>query len=180
MRTPTSAPDGILSRSAARGDTAAFEELVRRHSHQTYRLAFRLLGDPQAAEDATQDAFLAAWNALPTFRGDSAFSTWLHRITTNTCLSARRRRRQESPLPDTIESSTPGPDTTAEGRDAMVALRLALSTLTDQQHAVWVLRELEDLSYAEIAVRLDITEASVKSRLNRARGRLVIAMQGYR
>lgn len=158
----------------------AFEHLVRRHSDRTYRLALRLLGNPQSAQDASQEAFLAAWNGLPRFRGDSEFTTWLHRITTNTCLSARRRQRHEQPLDEQRPSVLPGPDTTSEDRETLAALRQALTSLTPDQHTVWVLRELEDLSYAEIANRLQITESSVKSRLNRARVRLVIALRDHR
>jgi len=170
--------DDELARLAREGRAGAFEELVRRHRARVYRVALRMLGNRTDAEDATQDAFLKAWRALPRFRGESSFATWMYRVVVNQCLSSDRGRRPVVFLPDQVDPA-PGPDDHTEGRARLAAFYRALATVTPEQRTVVVLRELEGLSYDEIAAVLDISVAAVKGRLHRARLELTAAMRAW-
>ena len=117
--------DGDLVSRAQSGQLDAFEELVRRHRLATYRVALRMLGDENDAEDATQDAFVQAWRNLGGFRADAAFSTWMYRIVTNRCLNMLRARRRTEPLPDDREAPASRPDRIAEARWQVEDLKLA-------------------------------------------------------
>lgn len=161
---------------ARSGNADAFEELVRRHQVGVFRIALRMLGDPDDAEDAAQEAFLQAWRGLPRFRLQSAFSTWIYRIITNRCLNLRRARRPSQALRWDRESSEPGPDESVQAREQLAALRKATLELTAEQRAVFVLRHLEGCTYEVIADVLGISRAAVKSRLHRARLELVAAL----
>ncbi len=171
--------DVQLVRAAQVGDLAAFEVLVRRYQGRVYRVAVRLLGDADEAEDAAQEAFVQAWQALPMFRGASSLPTWLYRIVTNRCLNHLQARRSEEPLSDRHEAQTPGPQRAAETEDALAALKVAILRLTPEQRAPLVLRELEGRAYGEIAEILEITVPAVKSRLHRARLELLVAMRQW-
>lgn len=177
-------PDGIddafLVTRARAGRVDAFEELVRRHRDRVYRVALRMLGDEREAEDAAQDALLQAWRSLDRFRGDSAFSTWLHRITVNRCLNVLRARRPTEPIATEPESPAPSTETTVESRLRLDDVRRAILELTPEQRAPLVLRELEGLTYEELAEVLDISVSAVKSRLHRARVELLDAVRGWR
>lgn len=159
---------------------AALEELVRRHRDTAYRVALRICLNPADAEDIAQEALVRAWRALPRFRGDAGFSTWLYRIVTNVALSSVSRRR-EQPTDDVLEP--PGPDldpaTAAQDREKLAAAGRALRALTAEQRACWVLREVEGLSYDELAEILDISLPAVKSRLFRARSEISTALERY-
>ena len=165
----TAVPDSALVALARSGNANAFEELVRRHQVTIFRIALRMLGDSGDAEDASQESFLQAWRALPRFRSQSAFSTWLYRIVTNRCLNLRRARRPSQPLLWDQESAEPGPEEAAEARNRLLVLRQAILELTPEQRAVFVLRDLEGCAYEEIVQILGISLAAVKSRLHRAR-----------
>ena len=169
-----------LVSAAQRGDLIAFELLVRRHGTPAYRVALRMLGNPTDAEDVTQDSFLQAWQALPTLRDRRLFSTWLYRIVTNRCLNAIRSRRATEVLPNEIEDETRRPNHVAEARRQLQALRRAIMRLTPEQRAPFVLRELEGLSYEEIAEVLGTTVPAVKGRLHRARLALLEAIGAWR
>ncbi len=159
-RVPTSAAqpptDKVLATRAALGDRGAFADIVRRHGPSMYRYALRMLdGDHQGAEDAVQDALTDAWVKLPGFRHESALHTWLFRIGANRVLSERRRRRPGA-VDDRLLSTQPepsyrGPAQRAEHEHLWESLDLALTELPWRQRASWILRELEGLSYAEIA-----------------------------
>ncbi|MCA1700472.1 MAG: sigma-70 family RNA polymerase sigma factor [Actinobacteria bacterium] len=171
--------DVHLVRAAQLGDLYAFEELVRRHRTRIYRVALRMLANPADAEDAAQDAFLQCWSALPRFRAESSFSTWLVQIVTNRCLNMLRSRRAEAfavPNVERPERSTEVVETRAE----LEALERALVGLTPEQRAPLVLREVEGLSYEEIAYVLEVTVPAVKGRIHRARLELVAAMRQWR
>jgi RNA polymerase sigma-70 factor (ECF subfamily) len=172
--------DTALVRRARQGDLDAFEALVERHGPVVYRLALRLLGDADDACDATQDVFLRVWRSLGNFREGSAFTTWVHRVTTNRCLNELRRRPRSAPLPDVIVTSEPGPERIAEARQQIADLARAMTELTPEQRVVLVLREFEHCSHEEIAEVLDISVSSIKGRLHRARMTLVIAMRAWR
>ncbi len=171
--------DSQLVRAAQVGDLAAFEVLLRRHEARVYRVALRLLGDPDEAEDAAQEAFVQAWQALSMFRGASSLSTWLYRIVTNRCLNLLQARRPEEPLDERHEARTLDPAHAVETGGALATLRRAILELTPEQRGPLVLRELEGRSYEEIAEILEISVPAVKSRLHRARVELVVAMRSW-
>lgn len=155
------------------GNEHAFEVLVRRHQDQTYRLALRMLGDRDDADDAAQEAFLQAWRGLESFRADAAFGTWLYRITMNECLRLLAGRRDTAELSVDIEDPGAGPEEMMAARQVVSAVKAGVAGLTPEQRAPWVLREVEGLTYEEIAEVLAVTVTAVKARLHRAR--LVIA-----
>lgn len=172
--------DAYLVRAAQAGDDDAFEALVRRHQLLVYRVALRMLGNAQEAEDAAQDGLVGAWRALENFKADSEFSTWLYRIVTNRCLSMLRGAKPQEPLEDGHLDTAAEPPDQVEGLDRLRALKAAILALTPEQRAVLVLREFEDLSYDEIGRVLELSEAAVKGRLHRARGELADKTQSWR
>lgn len=164
------ADDVHLARSAQAGDAAAFEELVKRHELRVYRLTLRMLDNEVDAQDAAQEAFIQAWRALPSFRAESAFSTWLHRIAANCCLAALARPGVDTdPLSGTELDPWPGPEALALERDRFRGLKVAIAQLTPEQRAPLVLREFEGLAYEEIGEILGLSPGAVKGRLHRAR-----------
>jgi RNA polymerase sigma-70 factor, ECF subfamily len=169
-----------LVSAAQRGDLIAFELLVRRYGTPAYRIALRILGNPTDAEDVMQDSLLQAWQALPELRDRRFFSTWLYRIVTNRCLNAIRSRRATEVLPNEIEDETRRPNHVTEARRQLQKLRRAIMRLTPEQRVPFVLRELEGLSYEEIAEVLGTTVPAVKGRLHRARLALLEAIGAWR
>lgn len=176
----SSPADAHLARSAASGDDAAFAELVRRHAPRVRALCAATLG-PAEAEDAAQETFLRAHRALGRFSGDASFGTWLHRIAVNHCLDVLRaagRRRSESldALLDSDASalgavlSESSPARAIEDRDTV---RRLLARLNPEQRLALTLREMEGLSYEEIAKAMSCSLDSVKARLKRARAELL-------
>lgn len=169
-----------LARSAAQGDEEAFAQLVTLHEKRVYTLALRLTGNREDASDVAQEAFLSAWRGLPAFRGDAGFSTWLYRLTSNAAvdhLRKTRRQRTEASLDDAAQSqdvrdTAPTPQERAESGDLREAVRWGLGELSDEHRRVLMLREYQELSYEEIAGRLNVDLGTVKSRLSRARGAL--------
>ena len=166
--------DAQLARRAAGADVAAFEALYRRHHRRVHGVILRLVGHASArAEDLTQEAFVRAWQALPTFRFESAVSTWLHRMAVNTALMelrARRSRPQADDDDDALESLSM-PDTAGRavlGRD----LERAVATLPPRARAVLVLHDVEGWKHEEIAAELGMAVGSSKAQLHRARGLL--------
>ncbi|MFC1419069.1 RNA polymerase sigma factor [Streptacidiphilus cavernicola] len=176
--------DALLAARAAEGDDAAFETLVRNHSGALLHLAQRMLGDQVEAEDAVQECFLTAWRRLPDFRGQAAFGTWMYRIVTNRCLNILRARRPTQPLDSVPEPQAAeyrsSPARVAEASATVQALGTALGTLTPDQRACWILRELHHLSYEEIAEVVGIGEPAVRGRIFRARRSLMEAMDAWR
>lgn len=162
------------------GDKDRFEALVRAHETLVYNLALGLLSDPQDALDASQEAFLRAYRALPSFRGDSKFSVWLYRLTYNVCMDMLRRRSREarlslSPLDETamqVPDQGPGPDQTLEDKELRQAVRAALGQLEPEFRQILTLRELGGLSYEEIGAATGLGPGTVKSRLFRARRKI--------
>lgn len=167
-------------RRAARGDAAAFEQLVTAYQGGVYRLALRMCGSAAAAEDVAQEAFLSAWKNLPQFRGDSQFSTWLYRLTTHAAIDyLRREKRHEAADIDdvTVADDASSPQETAERKETRVAVRDALAALSPEYREVILLRYMQELSYAEIGIALHLPPGTVKSRLNRAKGQLKEILQ---
>mgnify|MGYP004603908375 FL=1 len=160
---------------AARGDAEAFRQLVEAYQTPAYRLAARMCG-PDSAEDVTQEAFLAAWRALPEFRGDCRFSTWLYRLVSNAAIDCLRREKKHRDTGDVDDLELPdgGPSLQeqAERSDTRDAVRRALDRLSPEHRQVLLLRFMQELDYGEIAQVLDVSEGTVKSRINRAKSKL--------
>jgi RNA polymerase sigma-70 factor (ECF subfamily) len=179
--TPGGSPpdDHALIRAHLAGDRDAFATLVRRHQDRLWAVAVRTLGDREEAADALQDALLSAYQAAARFRGDSAVTTWLHRIVVNACLDRARRRavRPTVPLPDTGPREPAVADRTPE-RDTTLAVHDAMRQLPVEQRAALVLVDLHGFSVAEAARILETAEGTVKSRCSRARARLAVIL-GY-
>lgn len=167
-----------LATSAGRGDVAAFNRLVEQYQALAYSVAYRALGDPEAAADATQDAFLAAYNGIGGFRGGS-FKAWLLRIVTNACHDAGRKvaRRPstsldaivELPGGDTFVDPAPLPEDESLRAELVRQIEECLLDLPFEQRAVVILADMHGLSYDEIAEATGASLGTVKSRLNRGR-----------
>ena len=175
----------VLVRRAVLGDRGAFGLIVDRHGAGMFRYALRMLdGDHHGAEDAVQEALIDAWVNLPSFRGESGLRTWLFRITANRVLASRRRRRPvvvDDHLLDTRpEPEHTGPPAQVQHGQLWQALDLALSELPWRQRASWLLREMEGLSYDDIASILETTPTVVRGQLHRARRTLAIRMEQWR
>lgn len=169
--------DGELLDLAKAGDRAAFSELVRIHQDEVYTLAVRLVSDRDLAADVSQEAFVRAWRALPNFRGDAKFSTWIHRITVNVAWTQRRKQRKHRA--DSIDdafteppSDSISPERAAESAAVQGRLRAALQDLPVPIRAVVVLKDVYGWTHGEIAEHLDITVAAAKVRLHRGRKQL--------
>jgi RNA polymerase sigma-70 factor (ECF subfamily) len=160
------------------GDAQAYRCLVERYSDRAYGLAFRMLGSAPEAEEVAQDALVRAWRALPRFRGDSSFSTWLHRIVVRRALdrsaTLKERRLREAPLEELGPAEPIGPESEdAAGREQLShRLGRLLESLSDVQRAAVMLYYYEDRSVDEVATVLGIPEGTVKTHLHRARGLL--------
>jgi len=163
--------------AAAEGDQEAFGELVRRYQEEVYALALRIVPDRDLAADVTQDAFVRAWRALPRFRGEARFSTWLYRITVNTAFTHRARRRRDRSvslegMPVEPEAEGLTPERAGESVAARRDLERALAELRPSARVVVVLKDVYGWSHAEIAEELGISVTAAKVRLHRARRRL--------
>jgi len=181
-----------LIRAAQRGDLEAFNELVLIYQDFLFRVALNILGDEEAAADATQQAFISAFRNLRSFRGGSLRS-WLSRITVNTCYDELRRlaRNKDVPLQvydqdgDEMEPAAwladpgPSPEDQAERSDLVAAIQNSLQALPDHYRLVVQLIDVEELSYEETAATLNIPVGTVKSRLARAREALRTSLQSY-
>ena len=178
---------GYIERVLA-GDESAYEPLVTENQTKVYRLALRILKNEADAEDAAQEAFLKAYTSLADLRGDSRFSVWLYRLTNNICIDMLRKSKRavivslqtedddgeetELAIPDERYS----PERLAERAADRDAVRTALAALPDDCREILALRESAGLSYDEIAAALSLEVGTVKSRLNRARKKLCIAL----
>lgn len=171
-----------LIAKAQRGDLHAFNELVLAYQSTLYNVAYRILGDADAAADATQDAFVSAYKAMARFRGGS-FKAWLLRIVTNACydqLRAKRRRPTDSldgmlVEPDhdaTLRDDSESPEEFVLRQELGAAIQRGLTTLPPDQRITLVLSDIEGLSYDEIAEATQVSLGTVKSRLSRARSKL--------
>ncbi len=167
---------GSLVERAIQGDRSAFAELVRIHQDEVFTLALRLVADREMAADIAQDALVRAWRAMPDFRGDAKFSTWLHRITVNTAWTTlRRHKRHRTELLEHHQepaSTDIGPERAGISADASWRLRAALAQLSEPLRVVVVLKDVYDWSHPEIAEHLDISVTAAKVRLHRGRKQL--------
>lgn len=167
---------------AKTGDQEAFGELVRLHERTVYNVAVRMLGSVQDGEDAAQEAFLAAWRGLAMFKGDSAFSTWLYRLTTNVCIDRLRKEKRRVAIAPSVSLDDDGegnprdlpdrrhdPAETVERKERLEAVRRCMDALSPEHRQVLALREFSGLSYEEIGSMLNLESGTVKSRICRAR-----------
>ena len=181
-------PEWELVQRAKQGDEDSFAALVEQNQGRIYNLALRMTGNPDDALELSQEAFLNAWKGLGKFQGESSFATWLYRLTSNVCIDFLRREKRRTALSMTIspddeeearQAELPderfSPHVEAERRERQEALRAGLNTLSAEHRRVLILRELEGLSYGEIAQVLGLEEGTVKSRIARAR----LALRNY-
>jgi RNA polymerase sigma-70 factor, ECF subfamily len=179
--------EAALLERCRQGDVAAFEPLVEKYRERVWRLAYHHLRDSEEARDIAQEAFIRAWQALPSFRGQSAFYTWLFRIAMNVAMDRARQRASrgralgaervpEEEWERVMVDQAPGPEQTAVRAEQRVRIRQALATLPERYRAIIMLSDLEGLSYREIAEVLDIPMGTVMSRLHHARKRLRAAL----
>ena len=161
------------------GDEGAWKELVEVTYRDVYTLCFRILGDPNDAAEATQDAYLKAWRGLKGFRGDSLFSTWLYRVATNTAISKHRgRKRRQSHEAWTDEDalarvpSSTSTETTAGARLDLEVVQKAMEELPEHYRTAIVLKDVYGLSIEEIAAQMKCSETAAKVRIHRARKKL--------
>jgi len=172
---PTS--DLELARAAAAGDSVAFEKLYEQHHRRVYSLCLRMLGNSTHAEDLTQEVFLQVYRKLASFRGDSAFTTWLHRLTVNQVLMHFRRRgvklehtSEEGDFTNVVE--TPLQSTRRISMVDRLALEKAISQLPPGYRTVFVLHDVEGYEHNEISGLLEVSIGTSKSQLHKARMRL--------
>ncbi len=174
--------------AARRGDLAAFNWLVLRYQARVYNLCYRMLSDPDSAADATQEAFLSAYKAIGRFKGEQ-FKTWLLRIATNACLDALRSRKRRpvqplythdphsdeesvEPLPVADLDPSVNPEASMMRSEMVATVQAGLDTLPDDQRAALLLVDVQGLSYEEAAAITGANLGTLKSRINRARGKM--------
>ena len=174
---PQGPSDFELAQKSAAGDTKAFEELYHRHFRRVYALCLRMMGNPTEAEDMTQDVFVQLFNKIGMFRGESAFTTWLHRMTVNQVLMHFRKKSTRSELltdegetPIQIVQGTANPNSMPVVD--RISLERALKQLPVGYRTVFVLHDIEGYEHYEIAGMLGIAEGTSKSQLHKARLKL--------
>ena len=188
---PDDQDEATVVARAQDGNLAAFEYLVEAYQGRLFRLAFRMLHDRGDAEDVVQETLVACWRKLPLLINVQAFSGWLYQMATNRCLDNLRRRtsqaevvQEPATLQTTADSSTEPGAGGDPAREAEISLEIeglatALLTLPPEQRACWLLREIHERSYAEIAGTLKVSEQTVRGRLARARAQLAEKMSPW-
>jgi RNA polymerase sigma-70 factor, ECF subfamily len=177
--------DAECVKRVQRGDTQSFEILVRRHQYTTFNLIYRFLGDYDEATETAQEVFLSAYRSIQQFRGDATFSTWLYRIAFNHASSRRKslssKLQRQVALEDdaVLVDCGADPETSAERKEIQQCVQQALNSLDGDDAQIILLRDLQDVSYEDIAQTLDVPVGTVKSRLHRARQALRISLAPY-
>lgn len=167
----------ILIDRSRTGDTHAFDLLVAAYQDRVYHLVYRITGNPSDAQDAAQEAFVKAYRSLGTFRSQSSFSTWLHRIAVNAAVDIVRRRRPRAA--DPLEGTAPAVDPLADGAERVEIrerIHRAIAALPVDQRMVVILRDIQGWTYEEIAGVIQAPIGTVRSRLARAREALRAAL----
>jgi RNA polymerase sigma-70 factor (ECF subfamily) len=172
--------ENALIERAKQGDRNAFGELVIQHRAGVINIVYRLCGDEELAEDATQEAFIKAWQKLSKYQPSSPFRNWVYRIATNSALDVLRRQRETVEI-ETLPIASPlkGPEKTLENQERTCYIQNAVLALSPASRVVLILREYERLSYQEIADTLAIPIGTVMSRLNYARSQLRQSLASY-
>jgi RNA polymerase sigma-70 factor (ECF subfamily) len=184
----TAVTDEELVRRSKEDDERAFGELVSRYESKVYSLALRMVRNPEDAEDVLQDTFLRAYRGIKSFQGASTFSTWIYRITANSALMRLRKKQlptvsiedqDERETPINIADWTPGPVEQLMTQELQQEMDAAIESLPPEFQQVFILRDVEEKSNAEVAEILDLSVAAVKSRLHRARLKVRNRLAGY-
>ncbi|MBN1313168.1 MAG: sigma-70 family RNA polymerase sigma factor [Anaerolineae bacterium] len=182
--------EAALIKDAQKGDITSYNTLVLHYQERVYNIAYRIMGEADSASDATQEAFIAAFRSIRTFRGGS-FRAWLSRIVTNACYDElRRRKRHPQASLDAlyVEDETPNPHLIAHSEtpeqytqrmELQTAIQTCLQDLPEDQRIAAVLSDIEGFSYEEIATAVGVALGTVKSRLSRARVRMRDCLQGF-
>ena len=176
---PSDTIDALIERCVA-GDQAAWNAVVRSHWRKVFNIAYKFVGKHDEAEDLTQDIFLRVFKSLDTFDRRANFQTWLTSVSRNLCIDHYRSVRKEREMVDrgvdsadvAVVAPGEGPMAALEQRDRVALLRQALAELPEALRTAVVMRDLQDLSYQEIASQLRLPEGTVKSRINRGRSEL--------
>jgi RNA polymerase sigma-70 factor (ECF subfamily) len=181
LESPEDWDDATLVGRSVSGDDQAFAVLVRRYQSPLYRHAWRLTQDRRTAEDVVQEAFVTAWRRLPSLDRAESFRSWLYQITTRRSIDVVRARRPEPPVDTVVEpaDTQAGPATRLEQRVQIADLALALQELPVASRAAWCLREIDELSYDEIATALELPVSTVRGRIARARHELAERMSPW-
>jgi RNA polymerase sigma-70 factor, ECF subfamily len=172
--------DTQLVKASRHGNQDAFALLVQRHQRRVFNMVMRMLQDYEDASEVTQEAFLAAWQGLPSFRGEARFATWLYRITYHCCLRQLERRKREGNLQAVIEveqilesmHKEQQAEDILERRDRQAMVREQMEQLPSQYRMVLILRHLQEMTYEEIADILSMPVGTIKTHLFRARNLL--------
>ncbi len=183
-------PDVELIKAARKGDHAAFESLVRRYSERAYRAAYRVVRDSDMAEEVLQEALIKAYKGLARFEFRSSFYTWLYRIVVNLALDRRRRAARAPQLewddgvarnvdPRAVTPASTDPELASRRSEVCELVSKGIQDLPDGQREVLLLREVEGLSYEEIAQSMQISKGTVMSRLHYARKKMVVFLRGH-
>ena len=179
-----------LIQDAQAGDVNAYNTLVLYYQDAVYNVAYRIMGEPSTASDATQEAFISAYKAIRNFRGGN-FKAWLMRIVTNACYDELRRRKRQPQLsldeltednessPLLVSEAIPKPESLQARRELVMAIEQCLQELPDVQRTAAVLRDVEGYNYREIADIMASSVGTVKSRISRARAKLRECLQGF-
>jgi len=170
---------------ASGGDAEAFERLMAAYEKKVYALCVRMMGGAHDGEDAAQEAMLRIWQRLAQYRGESAFSTWVYRVTTSVCMDAiRKRSRQAQQSLEALsetgfdpQDDAPTPHQAAEAGERRRAMDAAISSVPAPMRSVFLLRDVHGLSVEETARALRISQGTVKSRLSRAREKIAAAIR---
>lgn len=174
--------DEILVERAVDGDTAAFETLVHRHGPLMRAYTSRIVGSRTEADDVVQEAFIIAWRQLPTVRHPGSVRSWLMRIASRQAFAHIKRRPTDAPLPplEVPARIDTQPENLAVRNAELRALSVALDKLPEDQRQCWLLREIAELSYTEIAEDMHLSPATVRGNLARARTNITAKMEGWR
>jgi len=183
--------DEVLVQKSKNGDLEAFDQLVLRYESKVFNLAYRFMGNYADASDLAQETFIRLYQSLVSFRGDSSFSTWLFRVAANACRDELRKRQRRknvsmdemvalSPANVPVADNAYSPEETVQRHEVQRQVQECLKQLSDDHRLILVMREIQDLSYEEIAEVLQCSLGTVKSRINRARNALKERMTNTR
>lgn len=182
--------DEVLIARFKEGDDSSFRELVEKYQSRVYSIVLAIIGDKNDAEDLSQEIFVKVYRFLHQFKGRSKFFTWLYRLTINTCISARNKKKKDNEIyqfqseknlisAHILQSDAKSPMEILQNKELEEKIKLALDSLSDGLKEVFVLREIEDLSYKQLSKIFNCPEGTIKSRLFRAREELKKKLEPY-